>query len=238
MPEFDWDTIRYLQSARQFEYGAKWPMTWQLKSVTLKRAADYLYEVYHDASQRRLQRIQREMRQMVQSTKNALTAENDIGSGRYLEGQELQDEWDVMLVDVYRLLIGYAVENLLKAILMVTHPEYFMESGKMKHLNSHNLASLCKRCGIEISKEERDILDKLTRYIVWLGKYPVPLDSAKMLPQKREDGTWEDKRESFRGRALQEELNAIWDKILKVLETEAQKRRALGETVHIMQITR
>ncbi len=41
--------------------------------------------------------------------------------------------------------------------------------------------------------------------------------------------------ESFRGREQQKELDAIRVKILKILEIEALKKKALGETVPIMQ---
>ena len=42
-------------------------------------------------------------------------------------------------ISTYYLLMGYAVENLLKAILMIEQPEYFKEESLPKVILSHNL---------------------------------------------------------------------------------------------------
>ena len=44
---------------------------------------------------------------------------------------------------------------------------------------THNLCRLCHDCAILLSPEERDLLDTITRYIIW-GKYGGPLKVQDM----------------------------------------------------------
>ncbi|MCH8295797.1 hypothetical protein IH992_32360 [Candidatus Poribacteria bacterium] len=170
--------------ARQFEMKAKWPISWKGMSSDLKHAADRLYDLHQEAHQRIIERILEELKERKRGKKSE-------ASRRVLEGKELEDHLDARLFIPYFLLIGYAIENLLKANLMVQHPEYFKPNAKMVDIRSHNLVSLCKRCNISIDTEETNLLEKLTRYIEWEGKYPIPLEADKSLPRKRDDGTWE-----------------------------------------------
>lgn len=60
-------------------------------------------------------------------------------------------------------------------------------------------------------------MEKLTTYVEWQGKYPIPLVSGAMWPKKQSDGTWETRGEPFRGRQTQQEVDnlfiKIWDKV-------------------------
>jgi hypothetical protein len=210
---FDDDAIHELVRRKQFELSAKTPFAWRSIARRLKHAADRLYDLYHDASLRIINRVLDEVRR-----ENQASPSRAIGP-KELTGQELVDAWDGELIGVYWLLMGYSIENLLKGILMAKHPGYFMTDEKMKGINTHDLPSLCDCCGIVISSAERTLLGKLQVYIVWMGKYPVPLELRKMYPIKRDDGTWENRGEAFHGRKTQEELDALWEK----LEAELHK---------------
>jgi hypothetical protein len=204
-----WDRVQEHIRARQFELGARLPLSWKSVSLVLKHAADRLYDLQHDAT---LRIIRRE----AEKPKRGLETEGS----RVLEGEELEDPLDSQLISTYYLLMGYAIENLLKGILMIQHPEYFKANSKMTDIKSHDLSDLCKCCDISIQQEEADLLDKLTTYVKWMGKYPIPLEAHKMWPMKKSDGTWKSRGEAFRGRQTQEELNSLYAKILDELERQ------------------
>ncbi len=198
-----WDRLYEQLKARQFEAGARYPISWKSVSLTLKHAADRLYDLYHDATIRFLEELVKSER---------------VEGSRILEGQELEDYRDGQLISVYFLLMGYAIENLLKAILMIQHPEYFKPDQKLVDIQSHDLAGLCSRCKIDVQQDETNLLKKLTTYILWQGKYPIPLELEKMWPKRQPDGTWETRGEAFHGRKTQQELDSLYTKFWNELE--------------------
>jgi hypothetical protein len=165
--------------ARHFELSACGHISWKVQSLTLKHAADRLYELYLEAMNRSFKRISEQVE------KN----DGSIEGSRVLEGQELLDFWDESLMSVYFMLMGYSLENLLKAILMIQHPEYFKPNQKLIDLRTHDLVDLCRRCKIKLLKEEANLLRELTVFIEWKGKYPIALLSKEMWGKIKEDGT-------------------------------------------------
>ncbi|MBI1882070.1 MAG: hypothetical protein HYR94_28175 [Chloroflexi bacterium] len=202
-----WDRINERIKARHFELGACLPVSWKSVSLDLKHAADRLYDLYHDATLRIIE-------QSLEEIKEGEKTEDS----RALEGKELEDFLDSQLISKYFLLMGYAIENLLKGILMIQHPEYFKPNAKITDIRSHNLVNLCKRCKISLRQEEADLLNKLTRHIEWQGKYPIPLESDKMFPIKESNSTWEIRGEAFDGRQTQQEFDNLYAKIWNELE--------------------
>ncbi len=202
-----WERIYEHIKARQFELGARLPISWTSVSLGLKHAADRLYDLQHDATLRRIKRAIEEHGKV-----------RDADRSRKLEGEELEDFLDSQMISVYYLLMGYAIENLLKAILMIQHPEYFKPDAKLADIGSHILVGLCKQCGISVQHEEVELLNKLTTYVVWQGRYPIPLQPDRMWPTRRDDGTWKTRGEAFRGRQPQEKIDNLYTKIWNELE--------------------
>jgi hypothetical protein len=124
MKDEDQDGMFNLIRAKQFSLGARLPISWKSQSRVLRHAASRLYTIYYDATRRVIAR----------ESANVKAGEKNEGS-RTLEGQELQDSEDGLLISIYFFLMGYAVENLLKGILMIQHPEYFQSSGKMTDIS-------------------------------------------------------------------------------------------------------
>src|SRR6266496_230466 len=103
---------------------------------------------------------------------------------------------------VFLMLAGFALENLFKAHIVLTHPELFQKRGSPKtessgatsrrdlpdFLLSHNLVTLAAKTPIRLSKVEKNLLRHLTAAAVWWGRYPVPKSHRDMLYQ-REDGS-------------------------------------------------
>ena len=64
------------------------------------------------------------------------------------------------------LLIGLAVENITKAMLIQKSPG--------SSPRGHNLLSLARDTGIKLAHSEEEVLSLLTEFVTWAGRYPVP----------------------------------------------------------------
>jgi hypothetical protein len=83
------------------------------------------------------------------------------------------------------LLYGLAFENIIKAII-VKSEGVVIEQGKIKNwLQTHNLVNLATRAGIILTVAQRDLLTRLTAFVGWSGRYPIPMSQTKM-PLKQE----------------------------------------------------
>lgn len=104
------------------------------------------------------------------------------------ESKSAADEamWALERRRVFLLLAGLAMETLLKAIIVkqarhagqsvltVHHGEKRLS----KRLTTHKLNRLADSAGVPRSDEHRQLLDRLTRYVEWAGRYPVSTKSA------------------------------------------------------------
>jgi hypothetical protein len=78
---------------------------------------------------------------------------------------------------VHYLVIGFAIENLLKCLVLNKHPEIIKEGEiKDKRFKTHDLYSIATTTlGLEISEDEKFMLELGTKSIIWYGRYPIPL---------------------------------------------------------------
>ncbi len=95
-------------------------------------------------------------------TSKSVVARFDLGLG-FGRGFRMS----VAVPGVFHMLCGLSLELLYKAIIVSTG-----DSAP----KGHNLSQLAQRAGIVVSKEDRGLLEILTEYIVWAGRYPVPQD--------------------------------------------------------------
>lgn len=78
------------------------------------------------------------------------------------------------------LLAGLAVENLLKALVVKRmHAENRpVTEGNVLRLEPrgrHSLVALSRSAQITLSPEEREVLARLSTFVQWAGRYPVPI---------------------------------------------------------------
>lgn len=74
-----------------------------------------------------------------------------------------------------QLLYAYAIENLLKGI-MVAKDSSLVSGGKLNaKLRSHDIAALANAAFMPIHVQEIDIAKALSKLSVWAGRYPVAL---------------------------------------------------------------
>jgi len=197
----EWDEINEKMRPLLFKYGFLSPSSWKRRANRLKYAADCLFGLYFEAVTRFLARF----------TKEAEEGTGPIASWHTATEEELGKEvTDISLITEYCLLMGYALENLLKGILMDEHPEYFKPDAKIKDISSHNLVSLCKRCSLQITADEEELLKKLTDHILWVGKYPVPLELSGMYPRRKQDGTWDGPGDKLNGQNTKEMAESLY----------------------------
>jgi hypothetical protein len=87
------------------------------------------------------------------------------------------------LIFVRRMLIGMSIENLLKGLLMA-QGEIMVADGKLSsRFKSHTLPQFAKgpTC-VTITAGEHRLMAELKNYIVWAGRYPIPLKSDDVIP--------------------------------------------------------
>lgn len=97
------------------------------------------------------------------------------------------------LNSLWMLSTGYAIECLMKAIIVSTTSEPILN--KRKELNTtifgngrktHDLYYLFNKIDVShrpiFSEKENSFIVKMSSYITWRGKYPIPLSSKDLLP--------------------------------------------------------
>jgi hypothetical protein len=126
------------------------------------------------------------------------TAENLIETARNIEddlpprwkGAGLDESYDprtygtesskaFRLLDIYFMLTGFAIENLLKGLLVALKQEHFKEEALQARrlpteLHNHSLHEIALAVGFAPNHQERSILRKLEDHLLWAGRYPVP----------------------------------------------------------------
>jgi hypothetical protein len=78
----------------------------------------------------------------------------------------------------FALLAGLALEVLLKGILRGLNPTVSEPIAKV--LKSHRLADLAACAGIEMSDDERVLLQALSEHVYWASRYPAPLNEESL----------------------------------------------------------
>lgn len=139
---------------------ASQPPAWWLSARRLMQAAEVLWWVY-DADLAKIR-------------------EGEVEAHK-LENLELGLAW--------MLLTGLALENLVKAVLLKRKPE-LARPGQMPKWpgDGHNLARLFAEAEVPLSAPERDCLDRLTKFILWRGRYPAPRDVEELMPTEAVPG--------------------------------------------------
>jgi hypothetical protein len=90
-------------------------------------------------------------------------------------------------LDAALMLLAFSVENLLKGLLLAKGAVKFSGLGLPRELVSHNLADLHRRAAPKAAIKQH-LLDNLTYFSVWRGRYPLPKDVEGFWPM-RADGT-------------------------------------------------
>jgi hypothetical protein len=97
----------------------------------------------------------------------------------------------------YLLLAGIALENVLKGLLVLDDPCHINTGALSRELNSHNIEVLASKVrDLKLSEDEHHFCALVTAAIPYWGRYPIPLDKNRIMP---EVGMSETRRRLFLG---------------------------------------
>lgn len=193
--------------SNEFENILRDPKRWKFLALKLKHAADRLYEHGFDAFYNWKKYVNSDDENMI-----------------LLEGDKVYDEeflftYDMEIIPIYYLLIGFAFENLLKAILIErTLKKEEKPITKFPNLlKDHDLLNLCNKARINLENEEEVLLKDISDYIIWEGRYPIPLNKQEFTPKKRADGTIKYSGGLVDSYADQIKVNKLFSKLISYL---------------------
>lgn len=121
------------------------------------------------------------------------------------------DEPLVSFLGEYHMLLGLAFENLLKGYITLLRLESGMSPALPKECFVHKLEILAARpecSALHLSEEEIEALARLSPYIEWAGRYPLPKRSSEMI------SIYSGSRE----RTIEQ---ALWDRLVPLLHERA-----------------
>ena len=137
--------------SEQFEAKAGSPSSWALQARRLKRAADLVFGAY-------------------------------LCDLRKMEGGcSPINLANLETVGPATLLYGLAFENLFKAVILMKESAV-IEDGRLQKWpgSGHGLVGLANRAEIQLTTTQSDLLSRLTAFIEWGGRYPIPMSADKM----------------------------------------------------------
>lgn len=125
---------------------------WVGSAYTLRLSAQALWKIYDSEIQRA----------------------REMGDKAVGQSFEIEHETTAMM------LMGMALEALLKGCLVAKNPSLVKSREIDKKLKTHDLVRLFWDAGIALNEQERRFCATLTTYIVWLGRYPIPVEAGKV----------------------------------------------------------
>jgi hypothetical protein len=75
-----------------------------------------------------------------------------------------------------QLLYAYAIENVLKGLIILKRPDLIQEHKLHGELTSHDLNDLAEKAKVTVDQQhERPVLEALSHLSTWAGRYPIAL---------------------------------------------------------------
>ncbi len=133
------------------------PWNWLQSAETLKHSADLLFAAY-------------------------------LQSRQLLTEDESENE-DTKVAGVATLLYGLAMENILKAALLKEGFAEVQTDGRVKWnaegATGHDLLSMCRSSKlVSLNAEQEKLMERMSAFVFWAGKYPTPLTFKDPKPNK------------------------------------------------------
>jgi hypothetical protein len=99
----------------------------------------------------------------------------------------LQNLHNLELAGCAMMLYGLGIENLAKGLIVVRGGSAAVNNGKLREWPgpSHSLKTLLNNTGVQLSEQEQDLVTRLTAFVLWAGRYPIPKLAKNMfIPQR------------------------------------------------------
>ena len=81
----------------------------------------------------------------------------------------------------FLVLAGLAIENMLKALIVLDHNKRQQATGRADPptiVKTHKLLPLARLANVPIDGWAEKLLDRLTMFVYWGGRYPIPLEES------------------------------------------------------------
>jgi hypothetical protein len=123
-----------------------------------------------------------------------------------------------------QLLYAYAIENVLKGVIVANDATVIDENKISKKLQSHDLIQLSDAAELQVHKEERLLLAGLSDLAVWAGRYPVAT--------RKEDYIGKENPNAMLDYGSQHVImRRFFDRIFKVLEGKLPRQPGRFEAI-------
>jgi hypothetical protein len=86
-----------------------------------------------------------------------------------------------------QVLYAYAIENVLKGLIVSNEPALMNGNNLSKALRSHDLIALANAANFQIHVQEKTVLEALSQLSVWAGRYPVALHQHEYIAAPNPD---------------------------------------------------
>ena len=140
------------------------------------------------------------------------------------------DEPAVSFVAEYQMMLGLAFENLLKGLISLVRLESRLQPALPRECRIHKLELLAARSECRefaISDDEIETLTRLSPYIEWAGRYPVPKSIEAMMIV-------------YAGSRERMAEHALWDRLASILRDRGWVMKGGPESLggHRLYLTR
>ena len=81
-----------------------------------------------------------------------------------------------------QLLYAYAIENVLKGLIVFKRPGLIQEHELHGELKTHDLNKLAEKAKVTVEEDERLVLEALSQLSIWAGRYPIALEPSLDTP--------------------------------------------------------
>jgi hypothetical protein len=135
--------------------------------------------------------VRRDWKEDMRNLREAGFLRKAIGPGGWLAFLN-ETQLRPMVGQVFMLLAGLAIENLLKGLAVARKPELVQpRENNPRRLfdwagSGHVSRRLAQEAGVDLTEDEARVVDRLEVFTTWGGRYPVPLDALKAAPPEGE----------------------------------------------------
>jgi hypothetical protein len=105
---------------------------------------------------------------------------------RYNQTLKVGDECQPPVGSIAMMLFGFCIENLVKSIL-ASKNRMLDEKGKFKE-RTHDLLKLFEKAEVKLDNDENYLVERLEQFIIWAGRYPIPLKAENKRPRTLSGG--------------------------------------------------
>jgi len=82
-----------------------------------------------------------------------------------------------------QLLYAYAIENVLKGLIVSKRPDLIQDDKLDDELKNHDLNELAEKAEVTVDeRDERPVLEALSKLSIWAGRYPAALNQPDFSP--------------------------------------------------------